>query len=201
MSKLPRSIFLMLIVTIAVAVTSPAFAHCDAEDGPAIKDARLALETGNVAPMLKWVPQSDEAQIRALFDRVSEVRKAGEDARVVADALLIETFIRLHRASEGEPFDGIKPAGSIEPIVAKVDAALDQGDGEALADAVAAHVREEILLRFEKASTAAKTKDADAVAGRAWVAAYVDVVHFVKGVHDAVTGAAQHAHGDEGASR
>ncbi len=32
-----------------------AFAHCDTLDGPVVKDARLALDKGDVTGLLKWV--------------------------------------------------------------------------------------------------------------------------------------------------
>jgi hypothetical protein len=33
----------------------PAFAHCDALDGPVVKAAMAALQKGDVTPVLKWV--------------------------------------------------------------------------------------------------------------------------------------------------
>ena len=51
-------------VTLALAfVTMGAgvvFAHCDTMDGPIIKGAQQALETGNVDLVLMWIQKKDE---------------------------------------------------------------------------------------------------------------------------------------------
>jgi hypothetical protein len=36
-------------------------AHCDTADGPVVADARVALEKGDVTPILKWVKPEAEA--------------------------------------------------------------------------------------------------------------------------------------------
>ncbi len=188
---------LVLSAVILLTITSPASAHCDAEDGPVIVEARVALEKGDVAPILKWIGPEDEATIRELFAQVVEVRTGGDDARNVADRLFFETLVRLHRASEGAGFDGIKPAGHQEPFVRRIDAALATGEGEAVADAIAGHVRREIAARFEAATIAAETRNASTEAGREWVAAYVELVHFIKGIHEAVEAGGTHGHAVE----
>jgi hypothetical protein len=43
----------------------------------------------------------------------------------VADDLLFETAVRLHRASEGAPYTGLKPAGLGEgPVVPRAEQAI-----------------------------------------------------------------------------
>jgi len=44
--------------------------HCDTRDGPVVRAARVALETGNVNFVLIWVPESAE----------NELKEAGKDA-------------------------------------------------------------------------------------------------------------------------
>ncbi|MRR58475.1 MAG: hypothetical protein EG824_09730 [Deltaproteobacteria bacterium] len=44
-----------------------AAAHCDTLDGPVVQDARMALESKDVTPVLKWVEEKDEKVIRAAF--------------------------------------------------------------------------------------------------------------------------------------
>jgi hypothetical protein len=43
-----------------------AFAYCDTLDGPVVKEARAALEKGDVTPLLKRVKKNDEAEVRSL---------------------------------------------------------------------------------------------------------------------------------------
>jgi hypothetical protein len=82
---LKSSSTLALAAIVMIAAAGPAFAHCDAEDGPVIKDARVALEKRDVAPVLKWIGPDDESTIRDLFAQVVTVRSAGDDAKNLAD--------------------------------------------------------------------------------------------------------------------
>lgn len=45
------------------------FAHCDTMDGPIIKTAQKALETGDVKLVLMWIQKKDEAELIQLFRR------------------------------------------------------------------------------------------------------------------------------------
>jgi hypothetical protein len=56
------TIFVMSFIA-ALFVPDSVFAHCDGLDGPVIKAAREALETGNVNLVLIWVKKDDEAAI------------------------------------------------------------------------------------------------------------------------------------------
>ncbi|MGX1203779.1 DUF6448 family protein, partial [Marinobacter sp. MBR-105] len=74
------------VPAVAAAIFSLMFAgsaqaHCDALDGPVITEARAALESGNVKPLLKWVPAKDEAEIKRVFADVRQVRGQSETAK------------------------------------------------------------------------------------------------------------------------
>lgn len=187
----------MLTATAALAagllITAGAYAHCDGMDGPVITDALAAIEAGDVTPVLKWIPASEEAEIRALFDKTRAVRGLSDDARYVADRHFLETLVRLHRAHEGAPFTGIKPSGTpVDAAVLKADAALVDGNIDPLADTLANAVRQSIKQRFAEAHAAQAKKDVDVEHGRAFVHAYVQFVHHVEHLHQALT--ATHAH-------
>jgi hypothetical protein len=99
-----------------------AFGHCDGLDGPVVTVARKALETGNVNLVLPWVRVEDEGEIRKAFDQARSVRKLGGEARKLADTHFFETLVRIHRAGEGAPFAGLKPAGrDLGPAVPAAD--------------------------------------------------------------------------------
>lgn len=169
-----------------------ALAHCDALDGPVITDARTALADGEVAPVLKWVTAEDEEAIRAAFSKTLAVRELNADARALADRYFFETLVRIHRASEGAAYTGLKPAGNTEPVIAKADRALEQGSVDALAKSIAAHTQEGVHERFQHALETKKHAAESVAAGREFVAAYVTYVHYVEGVAKAVHGAPHH---------
>lgn len=188
----------------ALALPSRAFAHCDTLDGPVVTDARAALEKGDVTPVLKWVTPQGEAEIRAAFGRAAAVRKLGPEARDLADTSFFETLVRVHRAGEGAPYTGLKPAGSVEPAIAKADAALAAGSADDLARLIGEHAAAGVRTRFAKVAEAKKHAGVSVAKGREYVAAYVEYVHYVEGVvkavhrgpgaHEGHTAPAPHAH-------
>lgn len=172
-----------------------AFAHCDTMDGPVVADARTALAKGDVTPVLKWVKKDQEADIRAGFAKALAVRAKSAEAKDLADMYFFETLVRVHRAGEGAPYTGLKPAGTpLEPGVGEADKAIESGSVDALvkmtADAVAAGIRH----RFEKVGEAKKHKDNSVEAGRGYVEAYVEFVHYIERLH--ADAASEAGHGE-----
>lgn len=176
-------LFLAAIALVAAIALWPrtAFAHCDTEDGPAVAAGRRALEAGDPDVALAWVREAGEPEVRDVFDRVRRVRILGDDARYVADRLFLETLVRVHRAGEGAGFEGIKPAGTIDPVVAAADRAFETGALGPLVGRVPAEQLPELGRRLEVA-LAAKDHDVhDVDAGRRAVGAYVRFVTYAEG--------------------
>jgi hypothetical protein len=99
---------LFVVVTVAsLAVPQPAEAHCDSEQGPVATAAHQSLEKGNVKLILPYVKPEAENELIAAFKQTLAVRKAGGDAKELADRYFIETAIRLHREGEGAPYTGV----------------------------------------------------------------------------------------------
>ena len=172
-----------------------ALAHCDTMDGPVVAAAKLALKAGDVTPVLKWVPKADEPQIRAAFERTLKVRTFSPEAREMADNYFFETLVRVHRAGEGEPYTGLKPAASeIEPGMRLADKALETGSADELIKSVTSEVADGVQKRFAHAQEASKHADDSVAAGREYVAAYVEFIHYVESIHQAMTEPASHAH-------
>src|SRR5512139_4130465 len=119
--------------------------HCDTRDGPVVKAAIKALEIGNVNLVLIWVPKEAEKELKEAFEKTLRARKQGKDAMVVADDWFFETAIRLHRAGEGAPFTGLKPAGLDEgPVVRKAEKAIETGNPEETIDFILKTVEEDL---------------------------------------------------------
>ena len=119
---------LLGVIAIAIALLPRASAHCDGLDGPVVQAAQKALETGNVNLVLIWVQKPDEAEIKRAFDHAQAVRKLSAEARELADRYFFETLVRIHRAGEGAPFTGLKPAGrDLGPAIPAADNALRDG--------------------------------------------------------------------------
>ncbi len=189
-------IYLWLVTTLLVAgllIPQSVLAHCDTLDGPVVIDAKAALSQKDITPILKWVREDDEAEIRTTFAQALKVRKLGGDAQELADRSFFETLVRIHRAGEGAPYTGLKPAGSVEPVIAKADLALAQGDVDELAKAIAKHVEKGIHARFTALLEKRKLAAESVAAGREFVASYVTYVHYVEGIAKAAHAGPHHA--------
>ena len=184
----------VLIAILVVISVHRVSAHCDAFDGPVIKEAQLALEKGDVTPLLKWVTKEYENEIRDAFAQTLAVRTKGKDARELADRFFFETLVRVHRAGEGAPYTGLKPAGTIAPAVAAADKALLDGSVDEFSAKIGNAVRDGIRKRFADVAEKKKHANDNVEAGREFVEAYVQYVHFVEGIHNIVARGPEHAH-------
>jgi hypothetical protein len=168
------------------------YSHCDTLNGPVVKDAKIALEKGDVTPVLKWVKKENEAEIRTAFNTALNERNESAKAKEKADMKFFETLVRIHRAGEGASFTGLKPAGSVEPIIAEADKALDTGSADKLTKEVSNEVTNGIKQRFNIALEKKKHMNENVDAGREYVEAYIKYVHYVEGLHEAALGKASH---------
>ncbi len=172
---------------------TPLLAHCDTLDGPVASDATKALASGDVTPVLKWVQPKDEAAIRSAFAEAAKVRALSPEARSLSDRWFLETLVRVHRAGEGAPFTGLKPAGSAEPVFRHADESLDEGSVDPLVDELAKEVAHGMKSRYTRVKQLRAVAGQDVAKGRQAVAAYVDYLHYVEGLHAAIEGETHHA--------
>lgn len=170
-----------------LTISKTAVAHCDTEKGPVIQEARAALEKGDVTPVLKWIKKDREAEIRAAFARTQTVRAKGPEAKELADRQFIETLVRLHRAGEGAPYSGVKDE-PVDPVIAMADMALQGRSADEMIREINDQMGKVIRQKLDRAVEAAKHKDDNLEAGREFVAAYVDYMHYVENVHAAIAG-------------
>jgi len=125
--------------------------------------------------------------------------KAGPQARELADHYFFETLVRIHRAGEGAPYAGLKAATTpIEPAVQAADQALDgNGSIDAVVQLVSRDIASGIRQRWQRVEEAKKHANDSVEAGRRYVEAYVDYVHYVENLHVAA-GSAHVEHAVEG---
>ncbi len=197
--KFKRTYVLVAGIFMLLSLSPSIFAHCDALDGPVIIDAKKALSTGSAAPVLKWVKAQHANEIKSLFTKTIEVSKLGIPAKEIAEQHFFETLVRLHRAGEGAPFTGIKPAGQTAPIVLLTDKALQEKNIEDLIKKLNEHSAEAIRVKYKKVMDAKMESEVSPEKGRKFVQAYVEYTHFVEELHDAIMkGQAHGAHESNG---
>ena len=189
MGKHHLSIFGVGVLLLGAAVLTLApgklGAHCDTLGGPVIKAAQKALETGNINPVLIWVQKQDEPEIRAAFEKTLAVRKLGPQAKEMADMYFFETLVRIHRAGEGAPYTGLKPADTdLGPVIPAVDKAVEDGSDKALLEILTQAVGENVHKHFQEILETRKFGPDDIEAGRRFVKTYVIFTHYVEKIHE-----------------
>jgi len=182
----------LLMLSCSIVGINKVYAHCDTMGGPVVKDAKVALEKKDVTPVLKWVSKEKEPEVRAAFDVALAERTKSPEAKEKADMNFFETLARIHREGEGEPFTGMKPADAIEPIELEADQALEVGSIDKLTGEMSKHLTDNVKERFDRALEKRKHKDESVEAGREYVEAYVQYLHYVEGVHKNIAGEGGH---------
>lgn len=174
---------IFLLVLVSFVSPAPVSAHCDTLDGPVVKAAQKALKTDNVNYMLIWVKPENEDEIRKALKRAKAKKKAAKtkEEKDKAEMELFEILVRIHREGEGAKYEGIKPAGSVEPEIALADKAVETGKlGEVLHRIQSPKNKEIILHLFHKIEEKSHYSVNDVPAGREFSEAYVIFIHAVE---------------------
>ncbi len=189
-----------VVVGVLAFAPSAARAHCDTLEGPVVKDARVALDSGDMTPVLKWVKKDSEDEIASAFRKAVAVRAKGGAAKDLADTWFFETLVRVHRAGEGAPFTGLKPSGAnvSHAVVAADEALAGALPVETLTKRVSSMVADGIRERFAAVSEAKKGAATSVEAGRRYVQAYVEYVHYVERVAQLTSGGVHPPEGHAG---
>lgn len=173
------------IISLAIAALillfpAKSLAHCDGIDGPVVKDAKIALEKGDVKIVLKWVKKEHEKEITDLFNKTVLARKSGPDAKSLVDMHFFETLVRLHRAGEGAPYTGLKPAGTpIPESIKAADLAIEEANSKNLINFITKDISLSIEQKMNNVLEKKKHLNESVEAGREYVEAYVDFVHYI----------------------
>ncbi|MBI0584076.1 MAG: hypothetical protein ISF22_07600 [Methanomassiliicoccus sp.] len=155
-----------------------------------------SLETENLNHVLIWIPEDGEKELRGIFEKTLHARKAGKEAQEVADDWFFENTIRLHRAGEGAPYTGLKPAGLSEgPVVPRAEKAIETGDPKETIDFILKTVENDLTHRFHRVLEKKEYDVNDVDAGREYIQAFIDWVVYSHSLYTSVTDAAA-GHGE-----
>jgi len=168
--------------------------HCDSMDGPVVRAAQRSLEAGDVEIALPYVPSDGEGEVRQAFEAAMGIRDRGRAVREVADLHFFETLVRVHRAGEGAPYTGLKPAGLDQgPAIPVAERAIETGSVDELIALLAERVETEAARRFSHVMELKAQADGDLDANRAYVDAMLDLQVWSHGLYESA-GASAHAH-------
>lgn len=173
-------LFAFLFIFSFFFLAKGAFAHCDTMDGPVITVAEAALEKNDPKLILIWVKKDVESEISDLFKKVQIVRKFSPEAKSLADMYFFETLVRVHRAGEGAPYTGLKPAGTdIGEVIPAIDLAFETGSPESFLKFLPANIHNAARGHFATVFAKKNHNKDDIEAGREYVDNYVGFMHHV----------------------
>lgn len=160
-----------------------AFAHCDTMDGPVVAAARKAIQTGNRNLILIWVKKADEEAISKIFERVMAARNlaATPESKARIETELFEALVKIHREGEGAKYEGLQPAGSVEPDIALADKAVDSGNLDEILRRINSPKNQEMIRNlFRNLRENSQYEVNDVNSGRKFVESYVIFIHAVE---------------------
>lgn len=202
-SKKMFKTFAATLAAVGIMILAPltASAHCDTMDGPTVADGIKAMEENNVNYVLKWVMPEYEQEIREKFDLSMKSKDLSPESKELAEQYFFSELVRLHRAGEGAPFDGLKPHGTpVDEKVKAADESIAVGNLSPLEGMIEEEKMPELKERFEKVM---ELKDFDVnnvEEGREYIEAYVMFFKFAEGEedhHGEATHGEEAVHGNE----
>jgi hypothetical protein len=155
--------------------------HNDPHNGPVIKAAKMALETGNASYVLIWVPEESENTLKNLLEKTCCDRSARKNMQNCAIDWFFETVNRLHYAGRWPHFLNIKSEELDEkPIVLMVEKAIETGNFEEITTVIPDTPSGDIRQRFNEVMKKKNYSVENIAAGRVYVSAFTDFIVFVK---------------------
>jgi hypothetical protein len=168
--------------------------HCDTMDGPVVKAATRALEAEDVTLALPYVPADAEEEVKRCFASVVELRAQGDRARELADRHFFETVVRLHRAGEGAPFTGLKPAGlDPGPVIPVAERAIETGSADELVGVLCDTVAERARAQLRTVIELREQANGDLEANRRYVSAMLGLQVWAHKLHECAESAPHEA--------
>ena len=194
MKSIMKKSMLGIVAAVGIMVMSPltASAHCDTMEGPTVADGFKAMDTNNINYVLKWVQPKYEKEITEKFNLSMKVKDLSTNAKVLAEQYFFSELVRVHRAGENAPFDGLKPYGTpIDEKVKAADKSIEVGNLSPLEGLLEKEKMPELKERFERVMSLKNFDVNNVEAGREYIEAYVMFFKFAEGEeehHGAVEG-------------
>jgi hypothetical protein len=170
--------------------------HCDSLDGPVVRAAAAALAQRDVELVLPYVPADGETEVKQAFEQTLAVEPLSHEARQLADEWFFENVVRIHRAGEGAPYTGLKPAGlGHGPVVPVAERAIETGSPDELVTLLTEMVEKAVRERFAHVQHRKAETNGDLTANRAYVEARLGLQVWSHSIYEALhTDPHEHGH-------
>ena len=194
-----RTKIIIAAIALLMAVSlfnTKSYAHCDRKNGPVALAAKEALRTQDFSKVVIWVGEEQEDELRKKFRQSLSVYQKGGDSRELAKEYFMSTTVRLHRAAEGMPFTGLKPAGPAAKDIQVAEKALKTGNLDPVMEMFSSKLEDESQKWFQKALEAKKNKNESIEAGREWADMYVKYIVYLHKLYQKIEQGPPHGVGE-----
>lgn len=163
--------------------------HDNPQNGPVMRAAKMALETGNANYVLIWVPEGLENTLKNLLEKTCCKRSARKNMQIHAIDWYFESVNRLH-CSYGWPHClGMNSERANEtPIGLIAERAFETGNFEEIIGFIPNTQTGNVRQRFHNVMSKRNYNVNDIAAGRAYVSAFIDFISYLYNLQSGNTG-------------
>ena len=165
----------------------------DPHNGPVMRAAKMALETGNANYVLIWVSEKSENTLKNLLEKTCCEHSSQKNMQNRAIDWYFETVNRFHLANRRMLYTCLKPGGLEEsPIVLKVERAIETGNFEEIIGVIPNIHAGNVKQRFHHVMDKRNYDLNNIAAGRAYVSAFFDFIGYVHNLSSVIPGEGDH---------
>jgi len=153
----------------------------DLLNGPVIRAAKTALETGDANYIVIWVPEESENTLKNLLEKTCCTQRIKNNMQNRAIDWYFDTVNRLCFVDRKMMFTGLKSDGCNENlIISKAVKAIETGSVEIITDNIPVAYEDEVKQRFRQVINKKNYPVNNPTAGRAYVSAFFEFMGYVQ---------------------
>ena len=160
----------------------------DEMQGPVVKAAKMALETGNVNYILIWLPEKSENTIKNLLEKTCCIRSSKMNMRNQTYDWYFETVNRIYLSSRSPDYYTTQSRGLAGKLFLKIDRAIESGDFEEIRDIIPVTHEADAKQRFQQIMNMSNYPVNNIQSGRAYVSAFFDFARYVHNLSSSIPG-------------
>lgn len=154
--------------------------HDNSENGPVMKAAKMAMETGNANYILIWIPKESENTLRNLLERTCCENRSRKNTQNRAIAWYFKSVNRLHCMYGWPDCLDMKSEGSdMKKITLMVERAFETGNFEEINCIIPNTHTGDVRERFHNLMIKRNYSVDDVTAGRTYVSAFIAFITYL----------------------
>ena len=157
----------------------------DVMQGPVVKAAKMALETGNANYILIWLPEESENTLKNLVEKTCCVRSSRMNMKNQAYDWYFEMVNRIYLSGRSPDYHTIQSRGLAGKLFLKIDRAIESRNFEEIRDIIPVTHEADAKQRFQHLIKMRDFPVNNITAGHSYVSAFFD---FNRYVHDLSSG-------------